>query len=251
MRLAKYLSAAALALATANLTGASVMAAQPMPATTNPTVAVGAQGTEEAMPDIATITAGLETRDPASAKAMEKNNRDFAKIMAVIQKYGVAPKDVQTNGVTVREDFDYSGDEAKSKGFVASNSVSIKARDLSKIGAMLAELGAAGANNISGPFFAIDDPEALTDKAREKAYDLAQRRALIYARKAGFKSVRLVSVNDGAADMAMPYMMDATAAGADAAAAAGEAMKMVTDAPIEPGVIQQSVYASFLFEMVP
>jgi uncharacterized protein len=97
----------------------------------------------------------------------------------------------------------------------------------------------------------VDDDDALTDKAREKAFDTAQRRALAYARKAGFKSVRLLTINEGAGDFDYAYGAAAAGAAAAADAAAGAVAVKAEAAPIEPGEVSQTVYASFLFEMVP
>ena len=250
MRFSGILGAAALLLASTNLAGGAAMAAIPVPASTHPTVAVGVSATEETAPDIAVINAGLNTTEPSADVAMEKNNREFAKIMAVVKKYKIDPKDLKTMGVGVGEDYEYTDEGRKPKGYVASNSLSIKVRDMKTVGALMADLVAAGANNLSGPVFGLDDSEALTDKAREKAYDTAQRRALAYARKAGFKSVRLLTINEGANEMAYPYAAaDAAAAGAEAAAGA---MKVdAAPAPIEPGLVSETVYATFIFEMMP
>ena len=252
MRFSGILGAAALLLASTHLTGGAAMAAIPVPASTHPTVAIGAGATEETAPDIAAINAGLSTTEPTADVAMEKNNREFAKIMAVVRKYQIDPKDPKTTGVSVGEEYDYTDEGRKPKGYVASNRLSIKVRDLNVVGALIADLVAAGANRLDGPQFALDDSEALTDKAREKAYDTAQRRALAYARKAGFKSVRLLTINEGANDMSYAYGADAAAAGAEAAAEGAAAMKMeVADAPIEPGLVSETVYATFIFEMMP
>lgn len=225
------------------------MAAIPVPASTQPTVAIGVSATEEAEPDIAYINAGLNITEPKADAAMEKNNREFAKIMAVVKKYAIDPKDLKTNGVTVREDFDYTDDGRTSRGFVASNSLSITVRDLKTVGDLISDLVAAGANSVDGPTFGLDNNEALTDKAREAAFDKGQRRALAYARKAGFKSVRLLTVNEGANDTSYAYAVaaDAAAEGAAVAMKAGD----VLAAPIEPGLVSETVFATFIFEMVP
>jgi uncharacterized protein len=251
MRFSGILGAAALLLASTHLAGGAAMAAIPVPASTHPTVAIGAGATEETAPDIAAINAGLNTTEPTADVAMEKNNREFAKIMAVVKKYKIDPKDLKTTGVSVGEDYEYTEDGRKPKGYVASNGLSIKVRDLTTIGALMADLVAAGANNLNGPQFALDDSEALTDKAREKAYDTAQRRASAYARKAGFKSLRLPTINEGANDMAYAYGPPAEAA-ADAVAAGADAMKFeLPAAPIETGLVSETVYATFIFEMIP
>ena len=253
MRFSGILGAAALLLASTHLTGGAAMAAIPVPASTHPTVAIGASAKEDAAPDIATISAGLNTTEPTADVAMEKNSRDFAKIMAVVKKYKIDPKDLKTNGVTVREEFDYTDKGAETRGYVASNSLSITVRDLKTIGAIMADLVAAGANNLNGPDFGLDDNQSLIDKARGNAYDKAQRSALAYANKAGYKSVRLLNVNEGADQMAYAYgaeaAADAAVGAADAAGAA--AAKAVTAAQVEPGLVSESVYATFLFEMMP
>jgi uncharacterized protein len=249
MRFSDIVGAAALLLASTHLTGATAMAAIPVPASTHPTVAIGAGATEETAPDIASITAGLRITEPAADVAMEKNSREFAKIMAVVKKYKIDPKDLKTEGVSVSEDYDYTDEGRKPRGYVASNSLYIKVRDLKTVGALMADLVAAGANNINGPSFGLDDNEALTDKARGKAFDTAQRRALAYARKAGFKSVRLLTINEGVSEISNVY---AEAAVEGAAAAAGDAMKIdAAPALIEPGLVSETVYAEFVFEMVP
>lgn len=253
MKLKKYLGGAALALAAMTCNGAST-AAQVLPPATfskNPTVAIGASAFEEAAPDSAIIDAGLVSNDPSSKDAAAKNNREFAQILAVVKKYGIAAADIRTTGVSVRPNYIYPPDGSGEQldGYIASNSVAITVRDLTKISAMLGDLGEAGANSISGPTFYLEDNEALMDKAREQAFDKAQRQAMTYARKAGFKSVRLLTINENAGDMAYSA---AAYAGAAAAADAASSMKLeIAPAPVEPGLVSETVYASFLFEMVP
>ena len=249
MRIARYFGAAALALAI--VPSSAAMAEVLPPSAKNPTVAIGASGMAEAAPDMAQIDAGLVTNDSSSKEAAAKNNREFAKILAVVKKYGIAPADIRTTSVSVRPNYIYPADGSAEQldGYIATNSVSISVRDLTKISAMLGDLGAAGANSISGPAFYIEDNAALMDKAREQAFDKAQRQAMTYARKAGFKSVRLLTINENAGDMVYSA---AAYAGAAAAADVASSMKMeIAQAPIEPGLVSETVYASFLFEMAP
>ena len=232
------------------------MAQVQAPSAKSPTVAIGVEGTAKAAPDKAVITVGLITNDPSSEAAAAKNNRDFAKIVMVAKENGIGAVDLQTAGVNVNPKYNYSADGGESlDGYVASNSLTITMRDLPKIGKLLADLTAAGANSVSGPFFGLEDNEALRDKARENAFDNAERRALSYARKAGFKSVRLLTINENAGDLAYAAAAYEGAAAIDAAAAAGDAAsgaKMaIVDAFIEPSQVVETVYANFLFEMVP
>ena len=222
------------------------MAAIPVPASTHPTVAIGAIGTEKAAPDLATIDVRLNTIGPDSDAAMNKNIREFAKIMAVVNKYKIDSKDLRTTGVTVGQEFDYTENEAKLIGFKASNGLSINVRNLDVLGDIIADLAAAGANEMSGPTFSLENNEALTDIAREKAFDTAKRRALAYARKAGFKNVRLLTINEGVNNESYRYAAEAAAEGAVSAAKFD-----IPAAFIEPGLVTESVFAEFIFEMMP
>jgi uncharacterized protein len=215
----------------------------------NPVVAIGVTGTEEAMPDIATITAGVEVKLPDAKKALDQANKDMVKIMAVLKSANIAAKDMQTEGVSVNENMDYSQEDPKPNGYRASNRVSLTIRDLSKLKTLMSDLVAAGATELRGPDFSIDNEDALTDKARMKAFDTAKRRAMAYATKAGFKSVRLLKVSEDAGyEASASYAAEAAA---DAAAGIAPPEEKIAETPIEPGLISRSVTATFHFEMVP
>lgn len=252
MRVSGWLGAAVLMLATPHITANEAHAMQVKPSSSNPIVAIGVTEYEEAIPDIATITAGVDSNNKDAKMAMDLANKKMAGLMAAIQAAKIDPKDVQTSGVNVREDFDYSSGEPTSKGYKASNSVTLTVRDLSKLKTLMSDLVAAGATELTGPNFDLDNADALTDRARMKAFDSAKQRAMAYATKAGFKSVRLLMVNENAGyGEVYPYAAAAADAAAAGAEAAAEAMKAVADTPIEPGLIQRMVTATFQFEMVP
>lgn len=246
-----FLVAAAIALPLA-IPAQTAFAQEIRVSASNPVVAIGVTESEEAKPDIATINAGVQADNADAKKAADETNRTMEKILAVVRAAGIEAKDIQTTGASVGEQFDYSGEKEVSKGFRAYNVVTLKIRDLAKLQALLSDLVDAGANDLSGPYFDVDDGDALTDKARMAAFDTAKRRATAYATKAGFKSVRLLQVNEGAFT-GMEYAYGAAAeAAADAAAAAGAAaVRGVADTPIEPGLTSRTVTATFHFEMVP
>src|SRR3546814_4476976 len=72
-------------------------------------------------------------------------------------------------------------------GYQASNTVSIKVRKIDKLGEVLDALVASGANQVNGPSFEIDQPEAVYDEARRAALEKAQQRAQMYAKSLGMK----------------------------------------------------------------
>src|SRR3546814_2346600 len=82
-------------------------------------------------------------------------------------------------------------------GYQASNTVSIKVREIDKLGEVLDALVASGANQVNGPSFEIDQPEAVYDEARRAALEKAQQRARMYAKSLGMEVRRIVSISEG------------------------------------------------------
>jgi uncharacterized protein len=248
MRFAKFMGAAALAIAAMQAAPALAQGMDMKISASNPVVSIGVTENEEAMPDMATVTAGVLVKLPDAKKALDGANKDMAKLIVAIRAAGIDPKDVQTSSVSVNENTNYTDNGAVTDGYRATSTVTLTVRDLAKLKTLMSDLVAAGATQLDGPFFAIDDEDALTDKARMKAFDTAKRRAMAYASKAGFKSVRLLKVNENAEYEGIEY------AAADASAAAMEIApqeKAIADTPIEPGLISRAVTATFHFEMVP
>lgn len=208
-----------------------------------PTVSINVTETEEAAPDIATISTGVQTTGKTAKEAMDLNTQQMAPLIAAIKANGIEAKDIQTTGLRLGADYDYSKSPRRLKSYQANNAVSVTIRDLSKLDKVMGALVAAGANQLDGPYFSIDDTEALADRARDKAYDSALRRARAYARRGGFRDVKLLTVSEGVANnypipMARMAVMDAAAEGAGAAP------------PIEQGQVSVSVTADFTFAMV-
>ena len=106
------------------------------------------------------------------------------------------------------------------------NQVSVKLRDIGKVGDALDALVAAGANNISGPSFMLDDDTAPKQAARTRAFQRGQAMAQDYARMAGYTGVRLLEVSETVQTRGqlppMPYAVRAEAADAKTPIEAGE-----------------------------
>ena len=106
---------------------------------------------------------------------MRQNAQQMDKVLAAIKAAGIAERDVQTSGVSLNPQYRYADNEApKITGYQASNTVSLKVRDIAKLGKVLDALAAQGANQINGPSFEIDQPEPVYDEARPAALKKAR-----------------------------------------------------------------------------
>ena len=139
-------------------------------------LSVSAQAEAKRVPDVATISAGVVTQATDANAAMRANAEQMDKVMAAIRAAGIAERDTQTAGVNVNPQYRYAENQPPTiTGYQASNTVSLKVRDVSKLGKVLDALVASGANQVNGPNFEIDQPEAAYDEARQAA--LAKARA--------------------------------------------------------------------------
>lgn len=205
-------------------------------AETAPVVTLNVTESVEAAPDIATVGTGVQTRAPTAAQATKDNAGKMDAMIAALVKAGIAKRDIQTSGINLNAQYDYSqrdGQPAGPKflGYEASNQLSVKVRDIRKVGALLDTLVTAGATSINGPSFSIDDPSPMLAQARGAALKSAKAQADFYAKAAGYTSARLLSIaeSNSGGNAPMP-MMQAARFKADAA-----------PTPVEPGQVASSV----------
>lgn len=216
--------------------------AQGVPATapTGTRLDIVATGDVSEVPDIAQIGAGVVTQAAGAADAMADNARRTAATIAALKKAGVADRDIQTSSINLSPQYRYADNQPPViTGYQASNRVSVRFRDISRAGSILDALVVAGANQIDGPSFSIDRPDALLDQAREKAIATARARASLYAKATGLQVKRIVAINESAAE-APPrvYPMAMMARSKDSA-----------DTSVQPGEQKLSVSLSVTFDL--
>mgnify|MGYP003605140529 FL=1 len=201
---------------------------------------VSAQAEARRVPDVATISAGVVTQAADGNTAMRQNAEQMAKVMAAIKAAGIAEKDIQTSGISLNPQYRYVENEAPSiTGYQASNTVSLKVRDITKLGKVLDSLAAQGANQINGPSFQIDQPEPVYDEARLAALKKAKDRAETYAKALDLKVRRIISISEGGGGGFRPVPMMAMSARG----------KAEMDTAVSPGETEVSVSLDVVFEL--
>jgi len=202
---------------------------------------VSAQAEASRVPDVATISAGVVTQAVDGNAAMRQNAEQMARVVAAIKAAGIADKDVQTSGISLNPQYKYAENQAPQiTGYQASNNVSLKVRDIARLGKVLDALAAVGANQINGPSFEIDQPEPVRDEARLAALQKAQARAETYAKALGLRVRRIVSISEGGNSFPRPVPMMARVQAADGFA---------KETSVSPGETTLSVSLDVVFEL--
>jgi uncharacterized protein YggE len=201
---------------------------------------INATGEVSRVPDVAIISAGVISRSATASGAMQDAAVRMERVIAALKRAGIADRDIQTSSVNLNPEYKYVENQPPQLvGYNASNSVTIRFRDIRNSGKILDALVSQGANQINGPNLTIDKPEASLDEARAKAVANARARADLYARALGLKVVRVVSVSESGGNYPVPPPMPMYAR-AEAASA---------KTPIEPGEQKLQVNLSVTFEL--
>ncbi|MXO74444.1 DUF541 domain-containing protein [Altererythrobacter aerius] len=235
------LAIAAAAASAAVAVPAAASGAEVQVTSQGPLVELSVTETVKARPDIAEVSAGVTTQAPTAVEAMRANAQAMDKVVQRIRALGIAADDVQTTGINLGAQYDYDQTAQRQvfRGYQASNRVSVTLRDVKRTGPVLDALVAAGATDIGGPSFSIDDDSAPRAQARKAAFDRAQAQATEYARWAGYTGVRLLSISENVSPVRpMPYERAMVASQMDAKAT-----------PVEPGLVGTTVNVAVTFEM--
>lgn len=221
-----------------------------------------AEGQSRRTPDLALFNAGVVTQGRTAAEALAENSRRMDAVVAALRRAGIAERDIQTAAISLQPRYSNPELEAQLRarqarepyvppsepraptiiGYEAQNNVQVRVRRLADMGRIIDALVESGANQVNGPSFTLDEPAAALDEARAEAIANARRRAEIYARAAGLRVVRILSISEGGGYYPVQQVF----------AVSGEA-RMAPPAPppppIAPGELTIGVSVSVQFEL--
>ncbi|MBI1197483.1 MAG: DUF541 domain-containing protein [Phenylobacterium sp.] len=204
------------------------------------TLNLSAYGETKVAPDMATISLGVSTQAATAQEAMAANARQMSAVMASLQKAGIAGKDIQTSNLSLNPQYRYQQDQAPELiGYQASNQVTVTVHDLKKLGAAVDATVAAGANQVQGINFGLEDSTEAENAARLAAVKALAAKAELYAKATGHRVARLVTLSEGGTVSPRPPMPMVAFAAA----------RMKEDTSVAPGELTVRVDVSGLYEL--
>lgn len=195
-------------------------------------------------PDIVTIGAGVSTEARTAVEALRQNSAQMRAVIERIKSLGVDEQDIQTTGINLNARYDYDRNTQQQifRGYQVSNRVSVKLREIDETGEVLDALVTAGATDLSGPSFGIEDDTAAKEAARSRAVERAQSRANAYATMLGYDGVKVLAISEAIASSGPMQQMVARDAIQEAGASAS--------APVQPGQVSTGVSITVKYEMI-
>jgi len=235
-------------------------------------ISVSGSGEAKTKPDVAKANLGVEVRAATVEQASADANARMTAVMTALKQAGIADNDLRTHNYSINFEQEpvpppqpipaqvpaaapRTKDKAAAeiaavpapqpagpRGFYrVSNMVEVKIRDLTKVGQVLAAATTAGANNVWGVSFELDDPYALRAQARSQAMERAKQSAADLARLAGVKLGDVVAVSESEGGGYHPMYKEMRMSGADMAQ--GNAV------PVEQGEITVTHQVQLTYEL--
>jgi uncharacterized protein len=196
-----------------------------------PAVSVTGEANVSVAPDQAQIDGGVTSDAKTAREASEANNAAMGKVLLALKGAGIEEKDYQTSRLSLQPQFATPSKASERAGIVsfrASNRVTVKIRDVTKVASVIDVLVGAGANDIGGIHFTVTQASKVLDEAREKAIADARRKAEIYAKAAGVTLGEPISISEEGAPVPVFRGKVAAPMAAAAPVAPGEETLSVT-----------------------
>jgi len=177
---------------------AFVLATSASASAQNPAITVSGEASVSVAPDLALIEGGVTNEAKTAREASDVNSRAMTAILAALKTAGIADADIQTSRLTLapQQSTVRALSAAAITGYRASNRVTIRLRDITKVASTLDTLVTTGANEIGGINFMVSQESKALDEARAKAIEDARRKAEIYAKAAGVRVGTPLSVRE-------------------------------------------------------
>lgn len=225
---------------------------------------ITAEGRSFREPDLALFSAGVTTQATTAAEALAENSRAMERVIAELRGAGIAERDIQTSNLAINPVYADPNRDAMMAaragqpyvppppelqipriiGYQANNTVSVRQRKLGDYGKVIDALASAGANQVNGPNFQMDEPEPALDEARRDAMTTARKRADLYASAAGLRVVRILSITEGGGYWGPPPVAFARAVGAGAP-------PPPPPPPVAAGELQLTASVTVQYELAP
>lgn len=161
-------------------------------------------------PDQVQLSLSVVTADKTVAKSKAANDERVAKTLAVLQKNGIAPKDLQTDQISIEPVNDSNGySYSKTKepdGYQTRRSIAVLLRDVTKFEALLTAVLESGTNRVDGISF---QTERAAQTPRRRAGDGAQGReekAEAMAKEYGLKVGKARSITEASSSFGSPFL---------------------------------------------
>lgn len=161
-------------------------------------ISVSATGTATTTPNVAKITATIESKNQNIDKAREETNQKVATVVEKLKTAGIEEKDIKTNNLSGGQAYETLIYPAPNRPTTNQFQISLEItiRDFDKADQIVQLLTQNGATNLYGPNLTVDDSnlEKAKSIAREDAVSNAKQKAKELAKASDSKVGKVIKI---------------------------------------------------------
>lgn len=167
-----------------------------------PVIVVSGEGDAAIAPDMAIVSLGVAETRKTAREALDVANSAMSAVIDALKKQGIAPRDLQTSGLSIQAQYVYPQNEDGTPkppvltGYSVSNTLTVRIRDLTKVGTVIDQAVTLGVNQGGDIRFTNEDPAKTVATARAEAVKDAIEKARTLADAAGVKVGRILEITE-------------------------------------------------------
>lgn len=177
-------------------------------------ISVSGEGEINIAPDMAIVSMGVTREAKTAREALTANTEAMAKVLDAMKAAGIEDRDLQTSNFSIQPQYFYpkpSDDGTQAApvitGYIVSNNLSVRIRDLAAVGDILDASVTLGVNNGGNLIFTNDNPDAAITEARTKAMKNAIDKAKTLSGAAEVELGKIVEISEQSYGQPQPIPM--------------------------------------------
>lgn len=175
-------------------------------------ISVTGEGEVLAISDIASLNINISKDGVTAKEAQNLLNESITKTLTYLAEQKIEDKDIKSEYGGLNPKYSYEKcytytcpQNPKIIGYTATQSITVKIRDVDSANTVRTGLADLGITDISGPTFSIDDEDGYKEQARSEAISQAKEKAEVLAKDLGVKLGKVVNYSDNDRNMYPMY----------------------------------------------
>lgn len=179
-------------------------------------ISVTAHGEGSIAADMAVVTFAVSANGKELVPLRNDVNTRSSAVLAAVREFGIADTDIDAPDITIQPEYDYRRGQ-RLVGYRVVRNMTVRVRELERLGDVLDGIVGAGANEVQGAQMAASDPSAADHAALDAAVRAGRAKAEVLARSAGVNlgAIARIEEADGWAGPPQPMFRMAAAESAD------------------------------------
>jgi len=169
----------------------------------SPRINVTGVGTVDVAPDMAVLQLTVTREAETARAALDANSAAMGDVLSAMQAQGIAERDLQTSNFSIQPKYVYpkprsSGERQQPQivGYTVRNSLTVRVRDIKRVGAILDKSVTLGVNEGGNITFTNADLSPTMTEARTQAVKDAFDKAKTLADAAGVKTGNILEMSE-------------------------------------------------------